>query len=109
MTRTPKPARSAGLSVGALAARARVGERIRVRGKTGLRRRSERVRAEAEVARGDQFEVLTAAALAESREPASTGVVETGLGGGTMPRTSALTVQVLTNVAREHTEVLGRP
>jgi dihydrofolate synthase/folylpolyglutamate synthase len=56
-----------------------------------------------------QFEVLTAAALTEFRErEVDAAVVEAGL-GGRLDATNVLgaRVVVLTNVARDHTEVLG--
>src|SRR5439155_26024750 len=69
----------------------------------------ERVRAEAERLDATQFEALTAAALtafADAR--VDVAVVEAGL-GGRHDATNVLRspVQVLTNVALEHTEVLG--
>jgi dihydrofolate synthase / folylpolyglutamate synthase len=69
----------------------------------------ERVREPAERLEATQFELLTAAALAEF---AATGVdvavVEAGL-GGRYDATNVLRspIQVLTNVSLEHTEVLG--
>ena len=69
----------------------------------------ERVRAEAENLEATQFEVLTAAALAEfAAAGVDVAVVEAGL-GGKHDATNVLRspVQVLTNVALEHTEVLG--
>jgi dihydrofolate synthase/folylpolyglutamate synthase len=67
------------------------------------------VRAEAELLEATQFEVLTAAALAEFAEAGvDVAVVEAGL-GGRHDATNVLRspVQVLTNVALEHTDVLG--
>jgi len=102
----------AGLSVGAyLSPHVRGwGERIRVRGEeTDFEAAIERVRAEAELLEATQFEVLTAAALAEFAEAGvDVAVVEAGL-GGRHDATNVLRspVQVLTNVALEHTEVLG--
>jgi dihydrofolate synthase / folylpolyglutamate synthase len=86
------------------------GERIRVRGEQAdFEAAIERVRAEAELLEATQFEVLTAAALAEFAEAGvDVAVVEAGL-GGRHDATNVLRspVQVLTNVALEHTEVLG--
>jgi dihydrofolate synthase / folylpolyglutamate synthase len=67
------------------------------------------VRAEAERVDATQFEVLTAAALTAFAEAGvDVAVVEAGL-GGRHDATNVLRspVQVLTNVALEHTEVLG--
>jgi dihydrofolate synthase/folylpolyglutamate synthase len=102
----------AGLAVGAyLSPHVRGwGERIRVRGEEAdFDAAIERVRAEAEVLEATQFEVLTAAALAEfAAAGIDVAVVEAGL-GGRHDATNVLRspVQVLTNVALEHTEVLG--
>jgi dihydrofolate synthase/folylpolyglutamate synthase len=102
----------AGLAVGAyLSPHVRGwGERIRVRGEEAdFDAAIERVRAEAELLEATQFEVLTAAALAEFAEAGvDVAVVEAGL-GGRHDATNVLRspVQVLTNVALEHTEVLG--
>ena len=102
----------AGLSVGAyLSPHVRGwGERIRVRGEEAdFEAAIERVRAEAEALEATQFEVLTAAALAEFAEAGvDVAVVEAGL-GGRHDATNVLrsTVQVLTNVGLEHTEALG--
>jgi dihydrofolate synthase/folylpolyglutamate synthase len=102
----------AGLSVGAyLSPHVRGwGERIRVRGEEAdFEAAVERVRAEAELLEATQFEVLTAAALSEFAETGvDVAVVEAGL-GGRHDATNVLRspVQVLTNVALEHTEVLG--
>jgi dihydrofolate synthase/folylpolyglutamate synthase len=86
------------------------GERIRVHGEEAdFEAAIERVRAEAERLEATQFEVLTAAALAEFAAAAvDVAVVEAGL-GGRHDATNVLgsPVQVLTNVALEHTEVLG--
>jgi dihydrofolate synthase/folylpolyglutamate synthase len=86
------------------------GERIRVRGEEAdFDAAIERVRTEAELLEATQFEVLTAAALAEFAEAGvDVAVVEAGL-GGRHDATNVLRspVQVLTNVALEHTEVLG--
>jgi dihydrofolate synthase / folylpolyglutamate synthase len=68
-----------------------------------------RVRAEAERVHATQFEVLTAAAFAEfAVAGVDVAVVEAGL-GGRHDATNVLRspVQVLTNVALEHTDVLG--
>jgi dihydrofolate synthase/folylpolyglutamate synthase len=69
----------------------------------------ERVRGAAERLRATQFEVLTAAALAEfAAAGVDAAVVEAGL-GGRHDATNVLRspVQVLTNVALDHTDVLG--
>jgi dihydrofolate synthase/folylpolyglutamate synthase len=69
----------------------------------------ERVRPSAELLGATQFEVLTAAALAEfAAERVDAAVVEAGL-GGRLDATNVLRapVVVLTNVGLEHTEVLG--
>ncbi len=83
-------------------------ERIRVGGaEADFERALERVRPHAEGA--TQFEVLTAAALAEFRERAvDVAVVEAGL-GGRLDATNVLDARVvlLTNVALDHTDVLG--
>jgi dihydrofolate synthase / folylpolyglutamate synthase len=103
---------AAGLSVGAyLSPHVRGwGERIRVRGaEADFEAAIERVRAEAERVEATQFEVLTAAALTEFAEAGvDVAVVEAGL-GGRHDATNVLRspVQVLTNVALEHTDVLG--
>ncbi|MDQ3895374.1 MAG: Mur ligase family protein, partial [Actinomycetota bacterium] len=68
-----------------------------------------RVREPARELGATQFEVLTAAALAEFRERGvDVAVVEAGL-GGRYDATNVLRspVQVLTNVSLEHTDVLG--
>jgi dihydrofolate synthase/folylpolyglutamate synthase len=86
-------------------------ERIRVRGaEADLERALDRVRPAAEDLEATQFEVLTAAALAEfAAAEVSLAVVEAGV-GGRHDATNVLQapVVVLTNVALEHTEVLGR-
>jgi dihydrofolate synthase/folylpolyglutamate synthase len=86
------------------------GERIRVRGEEAdFDAAIERVRAEADLLDATQFEVLTAAALAEfAQAGVDVAVIEAGL-GGRHDATNVLRspVQVLTNVALEHTEVLG--
>jgi dihydrofolate synthase / folylpolyglutamate synthase len=85
-------------------------ERIRVGGEEAdVERALSRVRRPGEVLQATQFEVLTAAALAEFAA-AGVGVaaVEAGL-GGRYDATNVLRspVQVLTNIALEHTDVLG--
>jgi dihydrofolate synthase/folylpolyglutamate synthase len=103
----------AGLAVGAyLSPHVRSwSERIRVRGEeVDVERALERVRAPAERIGATQFEVLTAAALAEfAHADVDIAVVEAGL-GGRLDATNVLRspVQVLTNVALEHTDVLGQ-
>jgi dihydrofolate synthase / folylpolyglutamate synthase len=86
------------------------GERIRVDGaEAELEAALARVRAEAEAVGATQFEALTAAALAEfAAAEVEAAVVEAGL-GGRHDATNVLEarVVVLTNVALEHTEVLG--
>ena len=83
-------------------------ERIRVGGEEAdFERALERVRPHAEGA--TQFEVLTAAALAEFAEQAvDVAVVEAGL-GGRHDATNVIDARVilLTNVSLEHTDVLG--
>ena len=85
-------------------------ERIRVAGaEADFDAAIERVRAQAERYAATQFELLTAAALAEfAASEVDVAVVEAGL-GGRHDATNVLRspVQVLTNVALEHTEVLG--
>ena len=85
-------------------------ERIRVRGaEADFDRVIERVRGPAERIGATQFELLTAAALAEfAAAEVDVAVVEAGL-GGRYDATNVLRspVQVLTNVALEHTDVLG--
>jgi dihydrofolate synthase / folylpolyglutamate synthase len=85
-------------------------ERIRVLGEEAdLDEAIERVRTAAEEVGATQFEVLTAAALAEFEAGGvDVAVVEAGL-GGRHDATNVLRspVQVLTNVALEHTEQLG--
>src|SRR5439155_4498059 len=85
-------------------------ERIRVGGaEADVERALSRVRAPAEALGATQFEVLTAAALAEFGEAGvEAAAVEAGL-GGRYDATNVLRspVQVLTNVALEHTDVLG--
>jgi dihydrofolate synthase / folylpolyglutamate synthase len=85
-------------------------ERIRVRGEEAdFDAAIERVRPDAERLGATQFELLTAAALAEfAAAGVDVAVVEAGL-GGRFDATNVLRspVQVLTNVSLEHTEVLG--
>jgi dihydrofolate synthase / folylpolyglutamate synthase len=102
----------AGLSVGAYLSPHVRGwsERIRVRGREAdFDRAIERVRDPAERVGATQFELLTAAALAEfAAAGVDVAVVEAGL-GGRHDATNVLRspVQVLTNVALEHIDVLG--
>src|SRR5262249_57822014 len=83
-------------------------ERIRVGGEEAdFERAIERVRPQAGGA--TQFEVLTAAALAEFAEQrVDVAVVEAGL-GGRHDATNVIDARVvlLTNVALEHTDILG--
>ncbi len=101
-----------GLSVGAYTSPHVSGwaERIRVNGQEAdLERTLGAVRPEAEALGATQFEVLTAAALLAFAEAGVGGAaVEAGL-GGRYDATNVLRspVQVLTNVALEHTDVLG--
>jgi dihydrofolate synthase / folylpolyglutamate synthase len=85
-------------------------ERIRVRGaEADFDAAIERVRGEAEGIGATQFELVTAAALTEFADAGvDAAVVEAGL-GGRYDATNVLRspVQVLTNVALEHTDVLG--
>jgi dihydrofolate synthase / folylpolyglutamate synthase len=85
-------------------------ERIRARGEEAdFDAAIQRVRAPAERLGATQFELLTAAALAEfAAAGVDVAVVEAGL-GGRYDATNVLRspVQVLTNVSLEHTEVLG--
>ncbi len=85
-------------------------ERIRVGGEEAdLEAALARVRADAEAVGATQFEALTAAALAGfATAGVEVAVVEAGL-GGRHDATNVLRapVVVLTNVALEHTEVLG--
>lgn len=86
-------------------------ERIRVFGvEANFERAVGRVRPRAEALGATQFEVLTAAALVEFATTAvDVAAVEAGL-GGRHDATNVLRspVQVLTNVALEHTDVLGK-
>jgi dihydrofolate synthase / folylpolyglutamate synthase len=103
---------AAGLRVGAYTSPHVVSwaERVRVGGgEAELEAALERVRPAAEAVGATQFETLTAAALAEFAEAGvDAAVVEAGL-GGRLDATNVLEapVVVLTNVALEHTEVLG--
>jgi dihydrofolate synthase/folylpolyglutamate synthase len=85
-------------------------ERIRVDGEEAdLPRALARVRPASQRLGATQFEVLTAAALAEFAEArVDAAIVEAGL-GGRLDATNVLDAPVvlLTNVALEHTEVLG--
>lgn len=85
-------------------------ERIQVGGEgADFERAVDRVRPAAEALGATQFEVLTAAALAEFAEAgAEAAVVEAGL-GGRLDATNVVDAEVvlLTNVGLEHTEVLG--
>ena len=85
-------------------------ERIRVGGREAdFEHAIERVRTEAESVGATQFEVLTAAAFVEfAAARAELAAVEAGL-GGRFDATNVLfaPVVVLTNVALEHTDVLG--
>jgi dihydrofolate synthase / folylpolyglutamate synthase len=102
----------AGLTVGAYLSPHVRGwsERIRVGGREAdFESAVARVRGEAERLQATQFELLTAAALAEfGASKVDVAVVEAGL-GGRHDATNVLRspVQVLTNVALEHTDVLG--
>lgn len=86
-------------------------ERVRVGGEEAdLEAALARVRAKAVAVGATQFEALTAAALAEfAAAGVDVAVVEAGL-GGRHDATNVLRapVVVLTNVALEHTDVLGR-
>jgi dihydrofolate synthase/folylpolyglutamate synthase len=101
-----------GLSVGAYTSPHVAGwsERIQVDGEDAdLERALERVREPAERLGATQFEVLTAAALAEfAASGVDVAVLEAGL-GGRLDATNVLDapVVVLTNVALDHTDVLG--
>jgi dihydrofolate synthase/folylpolyglutamate synthase len=85
-------------------------ERIQVGGEdVDFERAVDRVRLAAEALGATQFEVLTAAALAEFAEAGvDTAVVEAGL-GGRLDATNVVNAEVvlLTNVGLEHTDVLG--
>ncbi|HSC72729.1 MAG TPA: Mur ligase family protein [Gaiellaceae bacterium] len=101
-----------GLAVGAyLSPHVRAwNERIRVRNEEAdFEAAIERVRSDGERLGATQFELVTAAALAEfAAAGVDVAVVEAGL-GGRFDATNVLRspVQVLTNVSLEHTEVLG--
>jgi dihydrofolate synthase / folylpolyglutamate synthase len=101
-----------GLSVGAYLSPHVRGwsERIRVRNEeSDFDAAIQRVRSAAERIGATQFELLTAAALAEfAAAGVDVAAVEAGL-GGRYDATNVLRspVQVLTNVSLEHTEVLG--
>ena len=102
--------RGAGLRVGAYTSPhvSGWGERLDTDAET-FERAVQRVQAPAERAGATQFEVLTAAALAEFAEQAvEAAVVEAGL-GGRLDATNVLRapVVVLTNVGLEHTAQLG--
>ena len=85
-------------------------ERIRIGGEEAdFESALERVRPHAEEVGATQFEVVTAAALAEFADAGvDAAVVEAGL-GGRLDATNVLGARVvlLTNVSLEHTEVLG--
>jgi dihydrofolate synthase/folylpolyglutamate synthase len=101
-----------GMSVGAYTSPHVAGwsERIQVDGQdVDLERALERLREPAELLGATQFEVLTGAALAEfAAARVDVAVVEAGL-GGRLDATNVLGARVvaLTNVALDHTEVLG--
>jgi dihydrofolate synthase/folylpolyglutamate synthase len=104
--------RGAGLRVGAYTSPHVSGwsERIQVDGADAdFEAAVERVREPAERLGATQFEILTTAALAEfAAAGADAAVVEAGL-GGRLDATNVLDAEVvvLTNVALEHTDVLG--
>jgi dihydrofolate synthase / folylpolyglutamate synthase len=104
--------RRAGLRIGAYTSPHVSGwsERIQVDGEDAdFEAAVERVRKPAERLGATQFEILTAAALAEFAEVGvDVAVVEAGL-GGRLDATNVLDAEVvvLTNVALEHTDVLG--
>jgi dihydrofolate synthase/folylpolyglutamate synthase len=104
--------RREGLSVGAYTSPHVSGwaERIQVDGEDAdFEAALERVRGPAEQLGVTQFEVLTAAALAEfAAREVDVAVVEAGL-GGRLDATNVLDagIVVLTNVALDHTDVLG--
>jgi dihydrofolate synthase/folylpolyglutamate synthase len=85
-------------------------ERIWVAGaETDFERAVARIRAHAEEIGATQFEALTAAALVEfAEQDVDVAVVEAGL-GGRLDATNVVDAEVvlLTNVSRDHTEVLG--
>jgi dihydrofolate synthase / folylpolyglutamate synthase len=86
------------------------GERIWVDGgEADFERALARIKADAEAVGATQFEALTAAALAEfAARQVDVAVMEAGL-GGRLDATNVVDAEVvlLTNVALEHTEVLG--
>ncbi len=102
--------RSEGLRVGAYTSPHVAGWHERLNcDEAGFERAVARVRGPAEELGSTQFEVLTAAALLEFAEQgADAAVVEAGL-GGRLDATNVVDAEVvlLTNVALEHTEVLG--
>ena len=104
--------RGAGLRVGAYTSPHVSGwsERIQVDGEDAdFEAAVERVREPAERLGATQFEILTAAALAEfAAARVDAAVVEAGL-GGRLDATNVLDAEVvvLTNVSLEHTDVLG--
>jgi dihydrofolate synthase/folylpolyglutamate synthase len=104
--------RAEGLKVGAYISPHVVGwsERIQVDGEhADFEAAIARIRPEAERLAATQFEALTAAALTEfAARHVDAAVVEAGL-GGRLDATNVLRspVQVLTNVALDHTDVLG--
>lgn len=85
-------------------------ERIWVDGaEADFERAIARVRSQAEAVDATQFETLTAAAFAEfAEQKVEVAAVEAGL-GGRLDATNVIAAPVvlLTNVSREHTEVLG--
>ena len=101
-----------GLTVGAYTSPHVAGwsERIQVDGEDAeLEQALERVREPSERLHATQFEALTAAALAEfAASGVDAAVVEAGL-GGRLDATNVLDAEVvaLTNVALDHTDVLG--
>jgi dihydrofolate synthase/folylpolyglutamate synthase len=103
---------AAGLAVGTYTSPHVLGwdERIRVGGEpVDFEAAVERIRPAAEAVGSTQFEALTAAAFAEfAAAGVDVAVVEAGL-GGRLDATNVLRapVVVLTNVALEHTQVLG--
>jgi dihydrofolate synthase/folylpolyglutamate synthase len=74
----------------------------------GFARAVERIRADADAVGATQFEAVTAAAFADFAERAGVAAIEAGLGGRN-DATNVLDARVvlLTNVALEHTVVLG--
>ena len=102
--------RSEGLRVGAYTSPHVAGWHERLNcDESGFERAVARVRSPAEELGATQFEVLTAAALLEFAEQGvDVAVVEAGL-GGRLDATNVVDAEVvlLTNVALEHTEVLG--